>query len=359
MHIVRKMVTKEQIERFFRYQCSPSEADAVVRHFEQHPNELAQYMPEEEWVGYEFSNELDSQSAGKLLHNIKSRTIGNAVEKKRPVIYYLAAAAAVIAVAFFGWQYLFKNHAPETEAPAFEARRIANTTQKPMNIVLPDSSLVTLSPNSTVYYKEPFQDGKRIVELKGEAYFEVVKHAQMPFIVESYPLSTTVLGTVFSVKSFEKERQIKVALFKGVVAVGNTDPGRPAVRTPFYLSPGDVLTYDKQNGQVRFITSKTTGTSPTGSEKGAGRQPLPDNIMEDNNWYMFNNQPLAGVLDQLSLLYNEKISYTATDLEGLSFIGRIDKTDTLETVLQLIGRLNNLEVIREPHGFLMKKPRNQ
>ncbi len=74
---------------------------------------------------------------------------------------------------------------------------------------------------------------------------------------------------------------------------------------------------------------------------------------------MFNNQPLAGVLDQLSLLYNEKISYTATDLEGLSFIGRIDKTDTLETVLQLIGRLNNLQVIREPHGFLMKKPGNQ
>ncbi|HTG57146.1 MAG TPA: DUF4974 domain-containing protein, partial [Niabella sp.] len=136
---------------------------------------------------------------------------------------------------------------------------------------------------------------------------------------------------------------------------GNTDPGRPAVRTPFYLSPGDVLTYDKQNGQVRFITSKTTGNPSTGSGKEAGRQSLPGNTMEDNNWYMFNNQPLTGVLDQLSLLYNEKISYTAADLQGMSFIGRIDKTDTLETILQLIGRLNNLEVIREPHGFLIKK----
>lgn len=349
-----KMVTKEQIERFFRYQCSPAEADAVVRYFEQHPDELAQYMPEEEWVGYEFNNELDSRSAGKLLHNIKSRTIGTAVEKKRPVIYYLAAAAAVIAVAFFGWQYLVKDTDPPKDGPAFQARVIANTTEKLMSIMLPDSSMVSLSPKSTIMYKEPFQDGKRIIELKGEAYFEVVKNAQMPFVVESYPLSTTVLGTVFSVKSFEKDRQIKVALFKGVVAVGNADPGRPAVRTPFYLSPGDVLTYDKQNGQVRYLSSKTPDPS-AGSAKGANQQLLPDNVMEDNNWYMFNNQPLTGVLDQLSLLYNEKISYTAADLQGMSFIGRIDKTDTLETILQLIGRLNNLEVVREPHGFLIKK----
>ncbi len=348
------MVTKEQIERFFRYQCSPAEADAVVRYFEQRPDELAQYVSEEEWVGYQFENELDNQSADKLLQNIKSRTIGTAVEKKRPVIYYLAAAAAVIAVAFFGWQYLVKDTNPPKGDPAFHARVIANTTGKLMSIMLPDSSLVSLSPNSTIFYKEPFQDGKRIIELKGEAYFEVVKNAQMPFVVESYPLSTTVLGTVFSVKSFEKERQIKVALFKGVVAVGNTDPGRPAVRTPFYLSPGDVLTYDKQNGQVRFISSKTPGQS-AGSAKGTNQQPLPDNVMEDNNWYMFNNQPLTGVLDQLSLLYNQKITYTAEDLDGLSFIGRIDKTDTLETILLLIGRLNNLQVVREPHGFLIKK----
>lgn len=349
------MVTKEQIERFFRYQCSPAEADAVVRYFEQHPDELAKYMPEEEWIGYEFKNELDSQSAGQLLHNIKTRTIGTAVEKKRPVIYYLAAAAAVIAIAFFGWQYLVKDEVPKEPGPAFQARVISNTTQQLMNIMLPDSSLVALSPNSIIMYKEPFQDNKRTVELKGEAYFEVVKNANRPFVVESYPLSTTVLGTVFSVKSFEKDRQIKVALFKGVVAVGNTDPGRPAVRAPFYLSPGDVLTYDKQNGQVRLITSKKAGTSSAGSEKGGDPQQLPDNTMDDNNWYMFNNQPLTGVLDQLSLLYNQKISYAAEDLEGLSFIGRIDKTDTLETILHLIGRLNNLEVIREPHGFLIKK----
>ncbi len=348
------MVTKEQIERFFRYECSPHEADAVVRYFEQHPGELATYMPEEEWAGYNFQNELDSRSAGKLLHTIKSRTIGTAVEKKRPVMYYLAAAAAVVAVAFFGWQYLVEDTDTQKEGPAFQARVIANTTEKLMSIMLPDSSRVSLSPKSTLMYKEPFQDGKRTVELKGEAYFEVVKNAQMPFVVESYPLSTTVLGTVFSVKSFEKERQIKVALFKGVVSVGNTDPGRPAVRAPFYLSPGDVLTYDKQNGQVRFITSKKPGSS-AGQAKGANRQPLPDNVMEDNNWYMFNNQPLTGVLDQLSLLYNQKITYKAEDLNGLSFIGRIDKTDTLETILLLIGRLNNLQVVREPHGFEIKK----
>lgn len=348
------MVTKEQIERFFRYQCSPSEADAVVQYFQEHPDELAKHMPEEEWIGYNFSNELDSQSAGKLLDNIKTRTIGTAIEKKRPVIYYLAAAAAIIAVAFFGWQYVAKNNNLKKENPAFQVRLMANNTRELMNITLPDSSLVALSPNSSISYKEPFQDNKRSIELNGEAYFQVVRNAQMPFVVESYPLSTIVLGTVFSVKSFEKDQQIKVSLFKGVVAVGNADSLRPAVRTPFYLSPGDVLTYNKQNGQVRFISAKSASPSSGGSVK-AGNIPLRDNVMEDNNWYMFNNQPLTGVLDQLSLLYNQKISYTPEDLNGLSFIGRIDKTDTLETILHLIGRLNNLQVVRELGGFVIKK----
>ncbi|MCH5715597.1 FecR family protein [Niabella hibiscisoli] len=250
-----------------------------------------------------------------------------------------------------------KQNLPEKGDPAFRVRLVANNTEALMNIMLPDSSQVALSPHSSISYKEPFQDGKRSIELKGEAYFEVVKNARMPFVVASYPLSTTVLGTVFSVKSFEKDRQIKVSLFKGVVAVGNADSSRPAVRAPFYLSPGDVLTYDKQNGQVRFISAKSTQPSSNDSEKG-GNTSLPDNTMADNNWYMFNNQPLTGVLDQLSLLYNQKISYSAEDLSGLSFIGRIDKTDTLETILQLIGRLNNLQVVKEPNGFLMKKPGN-
>ena len=175
----------------------------------------------------------------------------------------------------------------------------------------------------------------------------------MPFIVATYPLSTTVLGTVFSVRSFEKEQHIKITLFKGFIAVGNSDSLRPAVATPYYMSPGDVLIYNKTTGRIRF--------SPAGIPEAKSKKPdmikKPGNTIEGNNWYMFNNQPLSGVFDQLALLYDLPIRYTKEDLKGLSFIGKIDKTDTLETVLNLIGRLNNLQVTRMPDGYIIKKIR--
>jgi hypothetical protein len=79
-------------------------------------------------------------------------------------------------------------------------------------------------------------------------------------------------------------------------------------------------------------------------------------ISHSSNWYMFNNQKLSDVFDLLSILYNEKIHYNKRDIIGRTFIGKIDKTDSLQNILKSIGLLNKLIVTKEEDGYhIIKK----
>ncbi|MBX2924327.1 MAG: FecR family protein [Chitinophagaceae bacterium] len=345
------MLTKEQIERFFSYKCSPEEADAVADFLERHPEALDKYLSDAEWEHFRFENGLDAQKASSILNEIRRKTIA---PKPGGIYYlrYLTGAAAILLLGFFILQKLLPSKEAKPDAVSkYESKLITNNGDKELTITLRDSSVIRLAPGSTVSYTEPFLDSIRHIVLKGEAYFEVTRNPQMPFTVSSYPLNTTVLGTAFSVRGFENEKQIKISLFKGLITVGNADSLHPAVKSPLYMSVGDMLVYDKTTMRVNLSSAK----KPVNTKKNTQKILDEHNTLQGNNWYMFNNQPLSGVFDQLSLLYGQKIYYAEEDIKGLSFIGKIDKTDTLETVLNLLGRLNKLTITRVPNGYLIRK----
>ncbi|OFY38409.1 MAG: hypothetical protein A2X18_02765 [Bacteroidetes bacterium GWF2_40_14] len=66
---------------------------------------------------------------------------------------------------------------------------------------LEDGSVVYLAGNSTLSYPKHFKKNKRLVSLKGDAFFEVSKNPDAPFIIETGLMKIEVLGTSFNVKS--------------------------------------------------------------------------------------------------------------------------------------------------------------
>jgi hypothetical protein len=70
---------------------------------------------------------------------------------------------------------------------------------------------------------------------------------------------------------------------------------------------------------------------------------------------MFNNQPLAKVFDQLQDMYNVEIDYTAEEVRNKYFIGKFNRTDSLERILGQIATLNNLKVVKESGKFMIRK----
>lgn len=97
-------------------------------------------------------------------------------------------------------------------------------------LVLPDGSKVWLNAQSSLIYPTNFAKGKpRQVELKGEAFFEVVRDESRPFIVSCGKMHTTVLGTAFNVRNYP-ESAPQVTLASGAVRV--TAGGRNTLLRP-------------------------------------------------------------------------------------------------------------------------------
>src|SRR5690606_25451661 len=69
-------------------------------------------------------------------------------------------------------------------------------------ITLPDGSKVWLNAASTLNFPQSFSPSERLVQLEGEAYFEIAHRPNQPFIVESNGQRIQVLGTHFNVKAY-------------------------------------------------------------------------------------------------------------------------------------------------------------
>lgn len=103
---------------------------------------------------------------------------------------------------------------------------------------LPDGTLVWLNADSYIRYPVSFSGKERLVEVSGEAYFEVAGNAAMPFRVQVNPhMRVEVLGTVFNVQAYANEQEIQATLIEGSVRIVShaasvvLQPGQQAVIT--------------------------------------------------------------------------------------------------------------------------------
>ncbi len=154
----------------------------------------------------------------------------------------LAAAAVVLLIGatfifrYFGSAVSYPEGA--LQPPGMPAARTNNMIQ------LPDGSIVILSPGSTLDFPGTF-DGlpKREVVLRGEAYFDVKRMPDRPFIVYSGKLKTTVLGTSFNVKAVPGDESITVTVITGKVQVGDEK------ETFAVLRPDEQIVYHVENAK--------------------------------------------------------------------------------------------------------------
>ena len=94
--------------------------------------------------------------------------------------------------------------------------------QKPIlygRLFYPTVRKVWLNHSSILKYPKKFTEKKRVVELEGEAYFEVTKDTKRPFSVQNETLDVQVLGTVFNMNCDKNRQLAEVSLIRGSVKV--------------------------------------------------------------------------------------------------------------------------------------------
>lgn len=124
-----------------------------------------------------------------------------------------AAAMLTGLVAIVAMIYYFSQQVQGGEAVTLAATNASQVD------TLPDGSEITLNKHSSLSYAGGYNDKKRTVALKGEAFFKIVPDKKKPFVVEANGVTVTVTGTSFNVRSVEGKTEVIVE--SGSVQVSN------------------------------------------------------------------------------------------------------------------------------------------
>ena len=273
-----------------------------------------------------------SVDVDRAYHTVSNKI--NRDNKTRSIFTTLTRIAAVFTIpllAFAIWTLFFQ----ETEKSPVEMAQNEITWQEihsPVgmrsHVVLPDGTNLWLNAGSEVKYSIPFTRENRKVELSGEAFLDVVKNEQSPFVVKSGNAEVEVLGTQFNVNAYPEAEKIQVALKEGKVKFKfRKEDGN--VKTA-ELNPNDYLQFDRNDKTARLentniekyiawhqhimILDDTPMTELSGMlERWYGVKVVIANeeIKRYKFTTTFDNEPLHRVLELLEISSPEiKISYT-------------------------------------------------
>ncbi len=153
------------------------------------------------------------------------------------------AGAAAIAAVTLG--IIFALQHPASHAPAADRaagiikgdNEISTRNGSKSHLVLPDGTLVWLNAGSRIVYDKNFGAALREVSLTGEAFFDVARNAEKPFLIHTARIDIKVLGTRFNVRSYPTDQTTEATLIRGSIEVSIKD--RPSEK--IILKPNEKL----------------------------------------------------------------------------------------------------------------------
>lgn len=200
-------------------------------------------------------------------------------------------------------------------------------------LTLSDGTKVWLNSESSLTYPAEFKGDTRLVELSGEAFFEVAENKDQPFQVHTGGQVIQVLGTSFNVYSYSEETQVQTTLVEGSVQVYlETDTSSSETLKPNQQSvwvKGEPIISIQQVEVEEFISWK-------------------------NGWFFFNDKPLEKIMVDVSRWYDVEVEFEDAASKQIPFTGKIPKYENLEEVLSLLEKTKEVEFIQERRKVLVK-----
>lgn len=189
------------------------------------------------------------------------------------------------------------------------------------NLVLADGTKIWLNADSKLKYPVKFSGIKRVVELEGEAYFEVAKNVNKPFLIKTNDYNVEVLGTVFNLWAYKEENKVMTTLVEGSVKIKDFDGSGNGV----IIKPNEQLILNKTEKGI--LIRKV--------------DPLDYTAWKDGR-FIFVKQSLDDILKILSRWYNFDVEFESDELKTIVFTGNMDRYEDLSTPLEMISKTNKV-----------------
>ena len=282
--------------------------------------------------------------AGFLVEDINSVNVDNAfssviveinkhfsIKRTILIITRIAAIFTLPLLAFTIWSlFQVKNSAELVENP-ITWQKIQSPVGMRSHIILPDGSNLWLNAGSEIKYGVPFTRESREVQLNGEAFLQVVKNEQAPFIVYSGNTQVKVIGTQFNIKAYDDDPNIEVALVEGNIVFYFNKSNNKRVYTE--LKPNDYLVLNKQSSEVKK------------ENRDLGKY-----ISWHKNILVFDDTPMIEVASALERWYGVKVIIASKDIHKYKITTTFEN-EPLFRVLELLELSSPISIKYKPGKF--------
>lgn len=213
---------------------------------------------------------------------------------------------------------------------------VYNTLRTPRGgkyqITLPDGTKVWLNAASSLRFPTAFPGKKRMVEMTGEAYFEVAANATKPFIVLVDGMTVNVLGTHFNIMAYDDEPVVKTTLLEGAIKLTPRFPNGD--KQGIKLKPGQQARLNKQ-GDITVLNQVKTAKV----------------VAWKNNLFWFEENDIHEVMRQIARWYNADVVIKGDIPQH--FTGSIPKNVNVLRVFQILQETGNMNFSIDDHKIIV------
>jgi len=321
-----KKYIQELLDKFISDHYTDDELDELLKYAAQHEDDQQLGELIDQYLSKETSNLPEKRRLRKIISHtdkVLNQEIPDPNKKvkkiyRSPMVFWkrwMTAAAILLPVLFISIYLLY-------DSPVKTISITASGGQI-QSVNLPDGSQAWLNSGATISFPEKFGKNQRSVNLtNGQAFFEVTRNEQKPFVIDAGGFSIEVLGTSFEVTTFENFDRASVSVKTGKVKV-NTEVTQ--INSPTILSANHKATINIATGNIE--------TTEIDSEDIAGWR---------DNMLVFSADEFGTVVEALQRKYNVRIDLKRPELLHEKITLRLDD-QPVQTAIEILSISSNFK----------------
>ncbi|MDR1342906.1 MAG: FecR domain-containing protein [Prevotellaceae bacterium] len=242
----------------------------------------------------------------------------------RLALRYAAAIALLAGAATLAWIQLDSNNASQ------QVWTVAKSDNEAYTYMLHDSTSVSLNKGSRLSCIGDYGDGKRELQLEGEAFFEVAASSSGLLVVHAEETLIRDIGTAFNVQAYPDSDSVTVFVQRGEVHFyGEASSG-------LILKAGETGTFDRRT--KIFSRSQTDANAASYATKV----------------FVFRDKPLDEAIALIGKVYDSRI-YLDDSAAAAKTISVTFDNESLEEIVEVIGETMHLQVAQSADGYVLKQ----
>lgn len=310
----------ELFKKFVNHATTKAETHTLLKWIKKDPRSLDAWM-DNEWQTA--PNQIPQEVKERILDRIyllMEKTDEQMVPSTRIRLMGWMKYAAIIffPILLFTLGYVYSERIYLSQQGS-QLTAVLTQTGERVKIILPDSTVAWVNSESRLSYANDYNVKNRILHLEGEAYFDVMKKPNSPFIVQTDYFSVEALGTEFGVCAYRSDKQATAILVEGKVQVERD-------KQKIILLPDEKALFDKEKNKMskgQCVDSRRFGEWKSG------------------NIYL-ENETLDEAVRRLKRIYPIKVVFQSTEVKQKYFTGYLP-SDNLASVLEALKLASHVQ----------------